>query len=408
MGVLTEKIRWVTSLTMEGDRLSADDLVFQRDMMAGVRIDRPGFRISFIAAALALFGSLVLSIAAFIDTRQFFDPDYTLFALSLFPVIGAAAATYILRPRNHLTVMLRDGSALVMVSRDATFLGLCLEAFERMWLDQDRARASLYLHAGHRSVDFGPAITGAPVETLVEPRSEAADLPRFPAEIESEPLDAPMMDAPVIEPPVIEPPVIEPPVIDEPVADVPQTGVSEAVTEDDDGAPTVVDNEPAATPPPMPDLPEQSFEPEVAEASDEAIVPASLFDDLPMPGKDQGADDADTGKDQETASDAPLPDWAQPAEVTEERYLIDPAVFDETRPRIEALTRLLHDRASGQGVADAIDVLELLTHRGIANRREDRALRRAIEVLNGKLSMYPAAIELLEEVSVAAGEPHTM
>ena len=372
MGVLTEKIRWVTSLTMEGDRLSADDLVLRRDMIAGVRIDRPGTRPSFVVSVLALLASILLAIAAFVDTRRFFDPSYALFALSLLPVVGTAAAAFLVRPRNHLTIMLRDGSALVMASRDATFLNLCLEAFERLWLDEDRARASLYLHAGHRSVDFGPAITGAPVETQIEQRTEAADLPLFPAE-----LDDP---------------------VEVPAGDALETGVSEAVTGDDGPDAHAEAHHPAVDISPLP------TDVSLSEPIREPVSVPVPIPVLPPPSfPDQG--DTPAEPDRDAAAPPPLADWTKPAEDVVERYVIDPQVFQDMRPRIEALARLLHDRAQGQGVADAIDVLELLTRRGVASGREDRALRRSIEVLNGKLSMYPAAIELLDEVSRAAGEP---
>lgn len=408
--------------------MSADDLVLRRDMIAGARIDRPGIRASFLAAALASVAAFVMAVIAFIDTRRFFEPDYTLFALALLLVAGTAFVAYYLRPRNHLTVLLRDGSALVMVSRDATFLNLCLEAFERLWLDEERARASLYLHAGHRSVDFGPAISGAPVETLVEQRAEVPDLPLFPADgapddAEAEPVPA-VDAAPDPAGPVAEPELQEP----EPVAVEldGQTGVSDAVAPEivpdmvpdaaevaDTKRPSLAqrvaarfrkaeaeaevqaDVDAEGKPPaedtvvsqPLPDLPPLSFTQEA-----EPFVPhdAPVPDDVPLP-------EPPTHEQAET--------WQVSFDAEDEAFLIEPERFDDVRPRIQALARLLHDRASGQDVADAIDVLELLTRRGVANEREERALHRALEVMRSKLSMYPAAIELMNEVAVAAERP---
>ena len=399
MSLLTENIRWVQSITLEGERLTADDVVVRRDMLAGARIDTLGVRFSFIAVAVLFAVNVVASVAAFLETLQFFEPDYSIFALSLLPLIGLGYGAYRLRPRQHFTILLRDGSALGVLSRDGNFLTRCLEAFERLWADPMRAKSSLYLHAAHRSVDFGPPAGG--IDVLANTPDEgpmALTLPVFGDDEEDEEKAAPEnSDGP---PDLPEMPVEEdapqPAEADDPLPplpplslsdekdDEPITQVSSALDADEpqDDAPEEDD---VALPPLPPQFPDQN-EDEAAAPDEEQLEESTDEEEATPEAAPEGTDDAASDED---ADPRPFGDHVG----------VPAAAFLDVRPKVEALVRLLRERAPAQGISDAVDVLELMTRRGCDTPVEVRALARSVELLSERMSAYPTAVELLDDVA---------
>lgn len=419
---MTENIRWVQSITLEGERLSADDLVIRRDMLAGARVDSLGLRLSFIIVAVLLVASATATVSAFEQTLQFFEPDYTLFALSLVPLVGLAFAAFALRPRTHFTLILRDGSALCMVSRDANFLTLCLEAFERLWSDPVKAQSALYLHAGHRSVDFGPSV-GA-IETLAKRSDDeplGLSLPVFGDELahDDEPADRQRDDddEPFVPPFADDPqtdgggtrsePSIELELDDligaEPVGFEPGTepkpeAAAESAHEVEAGPTDIVETQVSAAVE-EPDVPPKGTAvsaatnlPEEATAPDDflpARVDVSRADnDLMVPD-----DPAPEPENQE-----PEPDQAEALADDPVEPVIPANAFVRVQPKVMTLVRLLRERAPTQGISDAVDIMDLMTRKGCATVREAQALARAVDVLRERMTAYPAAIELLDEV----------
>lgn len=442
MNILTENIRWVESVTLEGDRLSADDLVIRRSMLAGARIDTLGVRVSFLVLAGLMLGNLVFSAVAFVETLQFFQPNYTVFALSLLPLLALGTATYRLRPRQHFTLLLQDGSALGLRSRDGNFLTRCLEAFDRLWTDPVRGTASLYLHVQHRSVDFGPAPvrpsagidvvpnasqdlpkvgrTAALVEAVGPPLSPvyAADeeelealIPRRMDEPDEEPADANPAD--------VNPADKEPSsAVHDQVAQVTHDGAlgdtpHHAAEGDHDDA---LDEAPLPPlPPPLPtdELPEvpQAVHPDadLLMPMDDELVNAKSDEVVPAPGGLIWEPELETETETEPEPEAEPKPRPEPEPATWEHLPppedIPAAAFAGTRPKVEALVRLLRERAPSQGIGDAVDVLELMTRRGCKNEREVRALARSVQVLHEKMHAYPTAVELMEDVRRAGRLP---
>jgi hypothetical protein len=399
LSLLTENIRWVQSITLEGERLTADDVVVRRDMLASARIDTFGVRLSFVIVAGLFLVSLTASVSAFLETLQFFEPDYTLFALSLLPLIAFGYGTYWLRPRQHFTVLLRDGSALGVLSRDGNFLTRCLEAFERLWSDPMRAQSSLYVHAAHRSVDFGPPAGG--IDVLANTPDEgpmALTLPVFSEDEDEEAKDSPPLVPQPEKPGPEEPdpgPSQEPDLPPLPPLDA-RDGADEDGKENGDRTTHVsaaleaddpVDDEPPDLEEdegPLPPLP-----PPFPLPADDG--PDGDDDDLLRPGTDapDAADELAEGEPE--IDDRPFGDHVG----------VPAAAFVDVRPKVEALVRLLRDRAPAQGISDAVDVLELMTRRGCDTPMEVRALARSVQLLGERMSAYPTAVELLESVAVA-------
>jgi hypothetical protein len=401
LSLLTENIRWVQSITLEGERLTADDVVVRRDMLASARIDTFGVRLSFVIVAGLFLVSLTASVSAFLETLQFFEPDYTLFALSLLPLIAFGYGTYWLRPRQHFTVLLRDGSALGVLSRDGNFLTRCLEAFERLWSDPMRAQSSLYVHAAHRSVDFGPPAGG--IDVLANTPDEgpmALTLPVFSEDEDEEAKDnpppAPLPEETEPEKPNPEPtqepdlPLLPPldgrdgPDEDSAETDERTSHVSAALEADDpvDDKPSDLDEDEGPLPPLPPPFP--------LPADDEP----DGGDDLLAAGSDTPASDNDDdgpAEDEPDIDDRPFGDHVG----------VPAAAFVDVRPKVEALVRLLRERAPAQGISDAVDVLELMTRRGCDTPVEVRALARSVQLLGERMSAYPTAVELLENVAEA-------
>lgn len=400
MSFLTENIRWVQAMTLEGERLSADDIVVRRDMLAGARIDKLGVRLSFVVVAILFLISLVGSISAFVETLQFFDPDYGLFALSILPVLVFGYGAYLFHPRQHFTVLLRDGSVLAMVSRDGNFLTLCLEAFERLWADPEKLSASLYLHAGHRSVDFGP--DGGGIDILANQHEGdpiGLSLPVFSDDdhVEDDVPEDTYREVHHEGPPQL---VIVPDesdlanaladelLDDEPDMPEPETHVSSAVMDDelDD------DHEELPSFPPLPPphslIDDEHAKAELEAQEDEPILPAPV---------NRRVDDEIDYVDELAASLATLAF----NDADEETSGVPPSAFADVLPRVRTLVGLLRERAPLQGISDAVDVLELMTRKGCSHPREGRALVRSVDVLRERLVAYPAAIELLDEVEEA-------
>jgi len=398
LSLLTENIRWVQSITLEGERLTADDVVVRRDMLAGARIDTLGVRLSFIAVAVLFAVNVVASVAAFLETLQFFEPDYSIFALSLLPLIVLGYGAYRLRPRQHFTILLRDGSALGVLSRDGNFLTRCLEAFERLWADPMRAKSSLYLHAAHRSVDFGPPAGG--IDVLANTPDEgpmALTLPVFGDDEEDDEKAAPKnSDDP---PDLPEMPVKDeapgPTQVDDPLpplpplslsdeADEPITQVSSALDADDPQDDAPKDDDVSLPPLPL-QFPEQDEdEPPV---SDEEQLEESTDEEEATP--EAAPEETDQATPDEDEDSRPFGDHVG----------VPAAAFLDVRPKVEALVRLLRERAPAQGISDAVDVLELMTRRGCDTPVEVRALARSVELLSERMSAYPTAVELLDDVA---------
>lgn len=387
------------SITLEGERLTADDVVVRRDMLAGARIDTLGVRLSFIAVVTLFAVNVVASVAAFLETLQFFEPDYSIFALSLLPLIVLGYGAYRLRPRQHFTILLRDGSALGVLSRDGNFLTRCLEAFERLWADPMRAKSSLYLHAAHRSVDFGPPAGG--IDVLANTPDEgpmALTLPVFGDDEEDEEKAAPEnSDGPPDLPEMpVEEDALQPAEADDPLPplpplslsdekdDEPITQVSSALDADEpqDDAPEEDD---VALPPLPPQFPEQ--EEDEAPVSDEEQLEESIDEEEATP----------EAAPEET--DQAIPDEDEDPRPFGDHVGVPAAAFLDVRPKVEALVRLLRERAPAQGISDAVDVLELMTRRGCDTPVEVRALARSVELLSERMSAYPTAVELLDDVA---------
>ncbi|MBO6673878.1 MAG: hypothetical protein JJ908_07065 [Rhizobiales bacterium] len=398
MSLLTENIRWVQSITLEGERLTADDVVVRRDMLASARIDTFGVRLSFVIVAGLFLVSLTASVSAFLETLQFFEPDYTLFALSLLPLIAFGYGTYWLRPRQHFTIFLRDGSALGVLSRDGNFLTRCLEAFERLWSDPMRAQSSLYVHAAHRSVDFGPPAGG--IDVLANTPDEgpmALTLPVF-SEDEDAATDENSSPPRSEKPQLVEP---DPELSQEP--DLPPLPPHDARDDPDDGSEEDDDRTTHVSAALEVDGPVDDEPSDLDE--DEGPLPP-LPPPFPIP-----ADDEPDGDDDLLGPGSDAPDAGE-GELVEEEPEIDDrpfgdhvgvpaAAFVDVRPKVEALVRLLRERAPAQGISDAVDVLELMTRRGCDTPVEVRALARSVQLLGERMSAYPTAVELLESVAEA-------
>lgn len=342
--MLSENVKWVGSITLEGGRLTADSLVVRRDSVVGARLDRPGVRLSFMAVAVLWLLSLAASLMAFAQTLQFFEPDYTVFAASLLPLLGLGLLGFVLRPRSHLSLLLADGSVLAMASSDKGFLNLCLEAFERLWADEMRSRSSLYLHAGHRSVDFGAPLAQVAVAAPVVSAQASGDRGQGQGEL------TPMIDLPVFH--------------DE------DTAHQDHLDADDV---------------------------EASEATTENAMPAD-GEALPQDGRD-AADTPILGDvDREAGSEEPDGEWHEDREDEPHGPLIPAADFDAIRPKVKTLCRLLRQRSSSPALGDAVDILERQTLEGCASERQARALARSIAILRSRMAVYPAAITVLDGV----------
>ena len=405
--VLSESIHWVEAITLEGDRLSAAGMVVRRDAVVGVRIDKPGVRSSFMVARVLLLLCGGASVAAFAQTLRFFDPDYTVFALSLLPVVLLLVALFILRPRTHLTVLLANGAVLAMPSRDPAFLTLCLEAFERLWTSDTGGQASLYLHAGHRSVDFGPPVAAAGVAAVpATPVPTTRSTPANGSDSEPAPL-LPMIDLPLFGEE------------DRESARPAVTGRLDDATRASAGVNGMVAHpeEIEATRETLRALDRAAIEDEDIEArvdqlaealrtvhdpdegdSVDALVPEPEPDAEEATGRAAGPDAQNA--DDEGAADA---DLAEAEAASESRAPIPAAAFDTVRTNVHTLARLLRQRSTSPALADAVDILERHTERGCADEREVRALARSISILRGRMTVYPAAIQVLDAVEIAAG-----
>lgn len=399
MSLLTENIRWVQSITLEGERLTADDVVVRRDMLAGARIDTLGVRLSFIAVAVLFAVNVVASVAAFLETLQFFEPDYSIFALSLLPLIGLGYGAYRLRPRQHFTILLRDGSALGVLSRDGNFLTRCLEAFERLWADPMRAKSSLYLHAAHRSVDFGPPAGG--IDVLANTPDEgpmALTLPVFGDDEEDEEKAAPKNsdDPPDLPEMPVEDEAPEPTPVDDPLPPLPPLSLSDEADEEpitqvssaldaDEPQDDAPEDDDVSLPPLPPQFPEQ----------DEDEPPVSDEEQL----KESTDAEEATPEAAPEETDQATPDEDEDPRPFGDHVGVPAAAFLDVRPKVEALVRLLRERAPAQGISDAVDVLELMTRRGCDTPVEVRALARSVELLSERMSAYPTAVELLDDVA---------
>lgn len=403
MSLLTENIRWVQSITLEGERLTADDVVVRRDMLAGARIDTLGVRFSFIVVAVFFAINIVASVGAFLETLQFFEPDYSIFALSLLPLFGLGYGAYRLRPRRHFTILLRDGSALGVLSRDGNFLTRCLEAFERLWADPMRAKSSLYLHAAHRSVDFGPPAGG--IDVLANTPDEgpmALTLPVFGDDEEDEEKAAPANDdgPPDLPEMLVEDEEPEPTQTDDPLPPLPPLSLSDEV---DDEPITQVSSALDADEP-QDDAPEED---DVSLPPLPPQFPEQDEDEAPAPDEEQLEESADGEEPKQEPTPAAAPeetDDAAPDDDEDPRPFGDhvgvpAAAFLDVRPKVEALVRLLRERAPAQGISDAVDVLELMTRRGCDTPVEVRALARSVELLRERMSAYPTAVDLLDDVA---------
>ncbi|MEM6711071.1 MAG: hypothetical protein AAF590_02190 [Pseudomonadota bacterium] len=471
MTTLSETVRWVKTITLEADRLTADGIVVRRDMVVGARSDEPGVRWSFVVAVGGVLISAIVSALAFLETRQFFNPDYTAFALSLLPLAAFLTAAVLLRPRQHLTVMLRDGSALAMLIKDPAFLTVCLEAFERLWADPSNARASLYIHAEHQSAELGaPDTSVLPPDTnpktnsvsfdsasagaLPLPLSNAPDdiasqstVPALPNEMHGK-ISGEMVD-PVIEPAFETVPALY---TDHPIDVTSDTAGSHTlpgppslnVVDDLEGSSEgSVDSMPglapadilATLPPELTNgtlatsiLPTSSFQegapvgdpplhgnsdgPDVAieAAVDEAFAsPDWLSGPWPSDEQESSAEKASAPHPSDGASALSLEQQPLPAlPPTSPPESIDAQVFVEVYPRVVRLARLLRDRKLVRGLGDAIDILEVMTRRGCAKPSDVRGLVRAVAFLRQHLSIYPSAIALLDDVQRLGRLPDTV
>lgn len=454
--MLSENIRWVGQITLEGERLTADGIVLKRDAVIGARLDKPGVRASFVLVSLLCVASLVLSVTLFLQSLQFFDPDYTRFALSLVPLIALGWASFQLRPRNHLTVMISDGSALLMTSGDGNFLSMCLEAFERLWADKSRMRASLYLHAAHRSVDFGPSGTGMLGATdgssVNDPLPPMPELPMFDdadeepdadrsgedsaneervdqEPVNQEPADTNMpnlelsdenmtrVDAPALAPNAVEE------VLDVALEPAMPSALPPVETEADP-VPELTSPPPLPMPtPPVVEVPvEESAEPELSIADllgapdepEEEIRAEPVFAEQPV--ETQSADDSDrldevtAGEDMFALAIEPEPEPdPEPAEEepvpAEPKEPLGPAIeaeaFDGIRPKVATLSRLLRNRPDFAELIDAVDVLDKHIEIGCQTRGEAEGLAAAIATMRGPLAVYPAALQVVEAVAQA-------
>lgn len=431
--MLSENIRWVGQITLEGERLTADGIVLNRDAVIGARLDKPGVRTSFVLVTLLLIAALVLCTTLLLQTLQFFDPDYTRFALSLIPLIALGWASYQLRPRNHLTVLISDGSALLLASPDGNFLSMCLEAFERLWADKSRMRASLYLHAAHRSVDFGPsdrlALDVAGGSDVNDPLPPMPELPMF--EDSEEESARPMGEAAAPEPD------------DQPVEDVypPLPPPPDPVPE-----PEAANVREVASPPPLPTVVEvpqdEAVEPELSiaellgaddhtdvevpteqeriepELADEPLGPREPLE--PLEPVEVRADDDSDRLDEITAGEdmfalaiepepepvAEVPEAVEPEEPEEPEEPAGPVIaaetFDGIRPKVATLIRLLRDRPDFAQLLDAVDVMDKHIEAGCQKQSEAEALASAIAAMRGPLAVYPAALQVVEAVAQAA------
>lgn len=450
--MLSENIRWVGQITLEGERLTADDIVLNRDAVIGARLDKPGVRASFVLVALLWVSALVLSVTLFLQSLQFFDPDYTRFVLSLVPLIALSWASFQLRPRNHLTVMISDGSALLMTSGDGNFLDMCLEAFERLWADKSRMRASLYLHASHRSVDFGPSGTGMLGPTagssVNDPLPPMPELPMFDDGDEELAADGEDQDPADQDPADQEPvdndmPSLE--LADEDMTRQDRTGADEPVQMPNAQEEVVevtleqalpfpvppveaeADPVPELTsPPPLP-MPSQPVVEVPVEAATEAELSIAdllgapdepeddqraepVFADEPV--ETQSADDSDrldevtAGEDMFALAIEPEPEPAEeePAP-SEPEEPVGPAIgaeaFDGIRPKVSTLSRLLRDRLDFAELIDAVDVLDNHIETGCQTRGDAEILAAAIATMRGPLAVYPAALQVVEAVAQA-------
>ncbi|MEM6384028.1 MAG: hypothetical protein AAF739_15255 [Pseudomonadota bacterium] len=503
--MLSEAVQWVQSITLEGERLSAGGVVVRRDAIVGARLDTPGVRLSFLAMLVLLVLTLGLSGAAFAQTLQFFNPDYAMFAASLVPVIGAAIGCFILRPRQHLSLILSNGYVLAMPSKDRAFLDLCLEAFERLWTDPERVASSLYIHAEHRSVDFGPALQGAGHS---RPQSRQANRPRVSAAqplvsapVSSSlgpvpiPVQVPLADdertssasssgvssnsrrevlLPGIDLPIF--PEEEAKVASEPPAEAASSGPEDEIGDkasapssalvppaaEDRDETAVVDpaqaaadaitsalrleaaNDPGQKPAPA--APSEDSEDERVAELARALDAATIVPETPEGPSDkavgpEGSDGSveaglaasaiealhdESGSAEDAGEGAPLtdtPEAVQPqpidadGEVEEVEASVgaadtdnDPpfkpipaAAFDTVRSNVRTLARLLRQRSSSPALNEAIDTLERHILEGCVSDRERRALARSLSILRGRMTVYPAAIQVLDAVEVAAG-----
>lgn len=420
--MLSENIRWVGQITLEGERLTADGIVLNRDAVIGARLDKPGIRASFVFVVLLTAAALVLCATLLLQTLQFFNPDYTRFVLSLIPLVALGWACFQLRPRNHLTVMISDGSALLLASKDGNFLSMCLEAFERLWADKSRMRASLYLHAAHRSVDFGPsgalALGAAGGSNVNDPLPPMPELPLFDDSEDEPSPEMEMGGAPAIE---------------QDAASIEEVLVQEILTEDDRAplpppppfeaeAETEADPVPeVSAPPPLPpaeDAPEQvAPEPELSIADllgsddvpeeEERVEP--VLDEEPVEDKTDDdsdrLDEATAGEDMFALAIAPEPEPVEEEPEPEPEEPAGPAIeaeaFNSIRPKVGTLSRLLRDRPDFAELIDAVDVMDKHIEAGCRTREEAEALAGAIAAMRGPLAVYPAALQVVEAVAQA-------
>lgn len=412
--MLSENIRWVGQITLEGERLTADGIVLNRDAVIGARLDKPGIRASFVLVVLLTIAALALSVTLFMQTLQFFDPNYTRVALSLIPLAALCWASYQLRPRNHLTVMVSDGSALLLASSDGNFLGMCLEAFERLWADKSRARASLYLHAAHRSVDFGPSGTlgGIAGSNVSDPLPPMPELPMFEEDEDEPDAEVKRADTPQLDDMPVD-------AAFPPLAPLPPAPKVDAEV---DPAPELVSPPPLPTPPTVETPRQKAIEPELSIADllgtdevpneDERVEPVLVEEviETRSEGDQDSLDDMSVDDDMFALAIEPEPEpepevieeEPEPAEPEEPAGpVIEAQAFDSIRPKVGTLSRLLRDRPDFAELIDAVDVMDKHIETGCETLGEAEALAGAITAMRGPLAVYPAALQVVEAVAQA-------
>ncbi|MEM1287788.1 MAG: hypothetical protein AAGH60_05510 [Pseudomonadota bacterium] len=493
--MIPEKLHWVRAITLEGNRVTADKIVVRRDSVIGARIEPRGYRPLFVVALICLWAAASVSVALFSQTLRFFEPNYLFFGLSLVPVVIAVIFIVALRPRQHLSVLLSDGTTLAMPSTDTAFLNLCLEAFERLWASELSSDHAIYIHAGHRSVDFRSAPTVAKSAGVDKSRARATgstrQVPAAPLEATSPPpapaaagvrLDTGMYPLPEREPDRPMLPLIDLPVFsDEDAAGIasnvptvstetaPRGALSERAISADTHAAQPTRGQAPASGLPAVSTGEADREKGVSfstngqensartaealavatlqeifggETSDSVVEPSrsdretldgdgsvpeepdtksrdsvstrkvSAVDDPQSGNKDlrpsppKSADSTPVSKepDREEIAQA-LTEEAIAEEVVEHHGLapIRAEAFDTVRSNVTTLARLLKTRSSSPALADAVETLEKLTIEGCTTEREVRALARSISILRGRMTVYPAAIQVLDAVEVAGG-----
>ena len=161
MNLLSSRHIVVGTLTLRDSLIAFDTGIVRLDALIGLRFDRAAMRVQVLIPLIGLMISIVLAGATFVPTLQFFEPDYTAFALSLLPVLGFLIWLVVERPRRQLTLLLADGAALGLRSGDATFLGEVQSAFEQLLLLGDHAFDEFSVDARRRTLSIRRAVPTA-------------------------------------------------------------------------------------------------------------------------------------------------------------------------------------------------------------------------------------------------------